>query len=213
MKRTLAPVPSPGRSEFGVRSLSTIGAMTDPNDLRVGDREREQAVGALHDAVGGGYLDLTEFEERSQIVYAAKTRGDLRAALADLPGAVQLLAPVPQGRLAVGPDTIDIEWTTVKRKGDWLVPAHLMITGSMGTADLDLRAARFAPGGCVIEVAAGWSTIRLRLGPSAAVRTLDFEGGSMSTLKDKAGPPTAAGGPLIDVRGRANWTSVVLRRS
>jgi len=193
--------------------------MTDPNSLRVGDREREQAVAVLHDAVGGGYLDLQEFEERSQTVYAARTRGDLRAALADLPGAVQLFpptgAPVAAGGLMVAAreNTIDVDWTTVKRKGHWQVPAYLVISGSMGTADLDLRAAQLPPGGCVIEVTASWSTVRLRVGPSAVVRTTEFEGGSMSTMKDKAGPPTAPGGAVVDVRGRASWTTVVLRRS
>jgi hypothetical protein len=35
----------------------------------------------------------------------------------------------------------------------------------------------------------------------------------MSTLKDKAGPPTVPGGPVVDIRGRVGWTTVVLRRS
>jgi hypothetical protein len=187
--------------------------MTDSDDLRVGDREREQAVAVLQDAVGGGYVDLDEFEERSRVVYAAKTRGEIRATLADLPGGVQMFPPAMAARIASTADSLDVDWTTVKRRGHWRVPAHLVISGSMGTADLDLRAAELPPGGCVIEVAAAWSTVRIRLGPSATVRTTEFEGGSMSTLKDKAGPPTAPGGPVIDIRGRANWTSVVLRRA
>jgi hypothetical protein len=65
----------------------------------------------------------------------------------------------------------------------------------------------------VIEVLASWSTVRLRLGDSIAARTDGFAGGSMSTLKDKAGPPTVPGGPVVDIRGHANWTTVVLRRS
>jgi hypothetical protein len=97
--------------------------MTQPADgdaIRVGDREREQAVAVLHDAVGGGYLDLAEFEGRAQTVYAARTRGDLRAALADLPAAAALFPPVgsaPIGRVAGGGNKINVEWTTVKRRG------------------------------------------------------------------------------------------------
>ena len=203
--------------------LGSIGTMTESDDLRVGDQEREQAVAELQDAVGGGYLNLTEFEERSQVVYAARTRGEIRSALADLPGARQLFPPATAGRVAAGQvvaghvaagnDTLDVDWTTVKRKGHWRVPAYLVITGSMGTADLDLRSAELPPGGCVIEVAADWSTVRVRFGPSVTVRTTEFEGGSMSTLKDRTGPPTAPGGPVVAVRGRANWTSIVLRRA
>lgn len=107
---------------------------------------------------------------------------------------------------------MDIDWTSVKRRGHWRVPAYLVISGSMGTADLDLRSAELPPGGSVIEVTASWSTIKLRLGPAALVRTTELRLGSMSTFKDKAGPPTSPGGPVIDLRGSGNWTSVVLRR-
>ncbi len=182
--------------------------------LRVGDREREQAVAALHDAVGGGYLDLAEFEERSGTVYAARTRGDLRAALADLPTGAHLFAPPAAGPGAVVPgdvDTMVIDWTTVKKNGAWRMPSQLFITGSMGNADLDLRHAQIPLTGCVIEVQASWSTIKIRLGDAVAVRTQDF-GGSMTTLKDKAGPPTVPGGPVVEIRGTTGWTTVVLRR-
>ncbi|HEY5881723.1 MAG TPA: DUF1707 domain-containing protein [Nakamurella sp.] len=190
--------------------------MTQPESsdtLRIGDREREQAVALLQDAVGGGYLDLQEFEDRSRTVYAAKTRGHLRAALADLPTAIHLFPPAVPTPTTVNPNILDIDWTTMRRRGDWQVPAYLVISGSMGTADLDLRDAAIPPGGCVIEVQASWSTVKLKLGPSAAIRTDGFAGGSMSSMKDRAGPPTTPGGPTIDVRGRANWTTVVVRRS
>jgi hypothetical protein len=193
--------------------------MTQPDNsdaLRVGDREREQAVALLHDAVGGGYLDLAEFEDRSQTVYAARTRGDLREALTDLPTAGALFAPARSAlpdRTVGGAETINVDWTTVKRRGRWEVPAHLVITGSMGTADLDLSHALIHPIGCVIEVLASWTTVRLRLGDAIVARTDGFAGGSMSTLKDKAGPPTVPGGPVLDIRGRGGWTTVVLRRS
>ena len=89
------------------------------------------------------------------------------------------------------------------------MPAHLVITGSMGTADLDLSHALIHPIGCVIEVLASWTTVRRRdRRPHGRLA-----GGSMSTLKDKVGPPTVPGGPVIDIRGRAGWTTVVLRRS
>ncbi len=205
-----------GGWKVGRAWVGSIGAVTEQDradSLRVGDREREQAVALLQDAVGGGYLDLQEFEERSRTVYAARTRGELRAALVDLPTAVRLFPEVRPGVPVSPADVLDVDWTTVKRKGVWQVPAHLVISGSMGTADLDLREAQIPAGGCVIEITASWSTVRLRLNPSTAVRADGFQGGSMSTFKDKAGPPTAPGGPMLDIRGHANWTSVVLRRS
>lgn len=192
--------------------------MTEPSDsdsLRVGDREREQAVAVLRDAVGDGYIDLGEFEDRSQTVYAARTRADLRAVLVDLPTAAAIFPParsVLPDRLVGGKDTISVDWTTVKRRGRWDVPAHLTITGSMGVADLELGQALIPVTGCIIEVQASWSTIKLRLGDAIVARTDGFAGGSMSTLKDKSGPPTVSGGPVVEIRGNAGWTTVVLRR-
>jgi hypothetical protein len=192
--------------------------MTQPPDsdaFRVGDRDREQAVAVLQDAVGGGYIDLGEFEERSQTVFAAKTRGELRAVLMDLPTAAALFPPA-RAVLADGligdADTISVDWTTVRRRGRWEVPAHLTITGSMGVADLDLGQAVIPVTGCIIEVRASWSTIKLRLGDAIVARSDGFAGGSMSTLKDKSGPPTVSGGPVVEIRGNAGWTTVVLRR-
>ncbi len=173
----------------------------------------------LHDAVGGGYLELAEFEERSRTVYAAKTRGDLRAVLVDLPAGARFFAPVtPTGAQAGNaltgePTRIELDWATVRRQGSWQVPSHLVITGTLGTADLDLRTAVLPPTGCLIEVFASWSTVKLRLNSSLVVKTHEFDGGSMTTLKDKAGPPSAPGGPVIDIRGHANWTTVVVRRN
>lgn len=193
--------------------------MTEPDDtdtLRVGDRERELAISALHDAVGGGYLDLVEFEDRSVTVYAARTRGDLRAALADLPAAAQMFpTPSSAGGRPGGPvdtDIIAIDWTTVRRQGSWRVPGQLFITGTMGGADLDLRHATIPPTGCLIEVLASWSTVKIRLGDAVVARTQEFGGGSMTTIKDKAGPPSVPGGPVVEIRGHPSWTSVVLRR-
>ena len=196
--------------------MSTPGAADDA--LRIGNREREQAITVLHDAVGAGYLDLGEFEERSTTVYAAKTRSDLRSVLADLPTGVGLFSPpAGPGALAAQSDRLpivyDVDWTTVKRRGVWSVPPYVFISGTMGGADLDFRTAELPPGGCLIEVAASWSTVKLHLAGSHVVSTEEYTGGSMSQLKNKAGPPTAPGGQVITLRGGGNWTTVVIRRS
>lgn len=198
---------------------------TDPLDpadaLRIGTAERERAVALLHDAVGAGYLELPEFEERSGRVFAARTRGDLRPVLADLPTAAALfgaepttaagVGPVP-GALTVPPQTIDVDWTTVKRRGAWPVPPVLVISGSMGNADLDFSRAAIPAGGCIVDVYASWSTVKITVDGATVVRSTEWEGGSLSTLKDKAGPPTAPVGSTLQIRGRSSWTTITLRR-
>ncbi|WP_132428138.1 DUF1707 SHOCT-like domain-containing protein [Pseudonocardia endophytica] len=67
--------------------------MAVEQQVRIGDDERERAVGRLSEHVGSGRLDLAEFETRSAAAYAARTRVDLDAVFADLP--VGRPAPAP----------------------------------------------------------------------------------------------------------------------
>jgi hypothetical protein len=52
---------------------------------RVGNAQRNQVVELLNEALGGGYLDLAEYERRLTDATAAQTTGDLVGQLADLP--------------------------------------------------------------------------------------------------------------------------------
>lgn len=57
-------------------------------DERVGDAERSQALERLTRLTGSGHLFLPEFEERAQLVAAARTRAELAAVFAGLPAEV-----------------------------------------------------------------------------------------------------------------------------
>jgi hypothetical protein len=191
--------------------------------MRVGTPERERALELLSDAASEGYLDLAEHEERAEQALAARTRGELRAVLADLHGSERVLPP-PPGEPAGGvvpvpqpsgvpPLELDVEWTTVRRRGAWEVPPRVVVTGSMGTADLDLTLATLTSPVVEIDVQVSASTIKLRLG---ADHTADVDGltlGGWCSVKDKAGPPTSSVGPRVVLRGSlSGWSSVVLRR-
>ena len=57
-------------------------------ELRASNAEREAAVERLHQAVGEGRITLTEFEERAQAAYEAKTLAELDVLTADLPRSI-----------------------------------------------------------------------------------------------------------------------------
>ncbi|GAA1246831.1 DUF1707 domain-containing protein [Prauserella halophila] len=57
----------------------------DRSELRLSDAERQEALDALSEHVRTGRLELTEFDERSAGVSAAKFRKDLKPMFADLP--------------------------------------------------------------------------------------------------------------------------------
>ncbi|KAB2353012.1 DUF1707 SHOCT-like domain-containing protein [Actinomadura montaniterrae] len=59
--------------------------MTRPDDIRIGDAERDAVMVALHDHFAAGRLDRGELDERLDAVLSAKTRGDLRVLVRDLP--------------------------------------------------------------------------------------------------------------------------------
>jgi hypothetical protein len=66
-----------------------------PRDVRVSDVEREHVVGLLQRAIGRGLLDLDEFTRRTDVAFAARTRGELNAVLVDLPGMAHRDEPLP----------------------------------------------------------------------------------------------------------------------
>jgi hypothetical protein len=74
--------------------------MTSPDAMRASDGDREKVVQALQEQVGEGRLTLEEFEERSGVVYEAKTVGDLRKLTADLP--VDVFPQAPQSPFGMG---------------------------------------------------------------------------------------------------------------
>lgn len=55
------------------------------DSLRLGDSDRESAVDQLAEQYSLGRLTRTEFDERSDAVWSAKTQGDLIPVFADLP--------------------------------------------------------------------------------------------------------------------------------
>ena len=59
--------------------------MSIDSSVRRGDAEREHVVAALGRHLSVGRLTMSEFESRLDTVYAARTRGELDAVLADLP--------------------------------------------------------------------------------------------------------------------------------
>lgn len=76
--------------------LWTRIAGPDPN-LRASDADRERIADRLRKASGEGRIDLAEFQERLESCYQAKTLGQLRELVADLPREDVQMAPRASG--------------------------------------------------------------------------------------------------------------------
>ncbi|TYK46029.1 DUF1707 SHOCT-like domain-containing protein [Actinomadura decatromicini] len=69
--------------------------MARQDEIRIGDAERDAVTLALHDHFAAGRLDRAELDERLDAVLSARTRGDLRALVRDLPSPTGLPDPGP----------------------------------------------------------------------------------------------------------------------
>jgi hypothetical protein len=64
---------------------SVLGALPGPAGHRVGDAERDHAEHVVRASYAEGRLALEELSARIEAIHAARTLGELRATVADLP--------------------------------------------------------------------------------------------------------------------------------
>ncbi|WP_405167055.1 DUF1707 domain-containing protein [Nocardia sp. NBC_01499] len=69
--------------------------MEELPEVRIGTAEREEAMQRLSDHFAAGRLSVAEFDERSAVIAAAVTRGDVTPVFADLPNPLVKAAAVP----------------------------------------------------------------------------------------------------------------------
>ncbi len=117
--------------------------------LRVSNADRTYVNGLLERAVGDGMITLDEFAERTDRTLAARTRGELRAVLADLPDMELRAAPVPR-RAAVPAEELGGWMTSIVRRGPWTVAPVISLTTRMCSTTLDFTSAVLP--GRVVEV-------------------------------------------------------------
>ncbi len=77
------------RSHFSDDAWSRTGRVTraadSEGDLRASDADRERVASQLREHAGAGRLSVDELSERLELVFAARTLGELARPLADLP--------------------------------------------------------------------------------------------------------------------------------
>lgn len=127
--------PDTGRSEDG---------------LRASDAERDEVLTALGDHAATGRLTLDELEERSGMVLAAKTRGELAEVTRDLPDGELARQPQPSAREPV-------RWMIAimggsHRRGRFRAVGEVKALNFMGGDEIDLRDAEIEGGELTLKV-------------------------------------------------------------
>ncbi len=170
-------------------------------EQRVGDRERHAADEHLRAAVGDGVLTLSEYEERAGQLWAARTRREVEALLADLPG-LQPVVGAPPAR------------TTGRARRAVAVMSETEVTGPlapgqtaegwalMGKAVVDLRRADL-PDGTRVRAGALMGEVEVQVPPGTVVQLSGFT--LMGERKVRVAP---GDGPVVHVDAYALMGSV-----
>lgn len=118
--------------------------------LRVSNADRAHVSGLLERAVADGMITLDEFAERTDAALAARTRGELRAVLVDLPDMDLHAAHAPVARSSAQPEALGGWMTSIVRRGPWTVAPVINLNTRMCSTTLDFTSAVLP--GPVVEV-------------------------------------------------------------
>lgn len=190
--------------------------------LRASDADRERVAEVLRAAAADGRLTLAELEERLDVLYAARTYGELEPVIHDLPGDVVGLRSPAVANPAPS-DAVDRVGGTptsrvakaifggVARQGQWVVPSYYRVKAVFGGVDLDLRRARLEAHEVTIDVQAVFGGVRVLL-PDDMVAVVDGSGvfGGFAGAAEAVQPP--AGSPVVRVVGKAVFGGVAVER-
>jgi hypothetical protein len=198
----------------------------DAPELRASDADRERVAEVLRDALAEGRLDMTEFEERLDATYSARTYGELAPITRDLPVGGAPAAPrvsmtkEPErdggwaGRITGAEPSST--WAVAvmsgfQRKGRWTVPRRFNCFAFWGGGEIDLREADFSAGEVVINCVAimGGTQVVVPPGIEVVVRGLGIMGGFDHGEEGVPGDP---GAPRVIVTGFAVWGGVGVER-
>lgn len=170
--------------------------------LRAGDDDRHVIAERLRDAAADGRLSLEELEERLELVYAAKTVGELAPLTDDLP-----TAPRPTD---MTPLQLSSTLAHLRREGYWEPPAAITVWARMADVRLDLTQARIPAATMDIDVH-GWASNVEVIVPDGA--RVDIDGLSTPMASSQVrGSRAGAGGVTVRISGRMTLGSVRARR-
>lgn len=198
----------------------TPQALPDPADrgaaLRASDADREHVAELLNTAFAEGRLNTEEHSERLESVYAARTMGELRPLVRDLP---VVFAPPsaaavssPRGATPLdGGEPVVAVFGEAKRTGRWLVRSGLTARAVFGSVELDLTDAVLEQREITIVAHAVFGEVIIRV-PDGVV--LYDEGGSVFGTRRLSLPGGGYGpeAPVVHVRGFAVFGNVEAKR-
>jgi hypothetical protein len=181
------------------QSLPPSGPAGPADADRAADADREAVAERLRVAAGEGRIDLEELDDRLGRAYGARTYGQLRALVADLPG--RSVSERGPDALAE-PETLVLKTTApnVRQSGRWVVPQRITAETTSGIITIDFTQATCAHREVAVEAVSKTGWIRLILPPGWAAR-IDPSSTNTSHIRNKAAETPDPGAPTVIVTG------------
>jgi DUF1707 SHOCT-like domain len=181
------------------QSLPPSGLAGPADADRAADADREAVAERLRVAAGEGRIDLEELDDRLGRAYGARTYGQLRALVADLPG--RSVSERGPDALAE-PETLVLKTTApnVRQSGRWVVPQRITAETTSGIITIDFTQATCAHREVAVEAVSKTGWIRLILPPGWAAR-IDPSSTNTSHIRNKAAETPDPGAPTVIVTG------------
>jgi hypothetical protein len=175
--------------------------------LRASDADRDGTAARLGGAFAAGQLTSTEYAERLDAAYAARTLGELAPLTRDLPGD-DMVEGVPGMTERA---QVAARFSKVIRSGRWVAGRRTRLSVRFGALIVNLAEAVLPGREVIVEVDAFCGKLIITVPPGAHV--ID-EGGALFAKRAVygRGGGADAGGPVIRLVGDARFAKVVVFR-
>ncbi|WP_274913562.1 DUF1707 SHOCT-like domain-containing protein [Streptomyces sp. WZ-12] len=180
-------------------------------DMRASDADRDRIAEILREALAEGRLDAEEHAERIDVVYRAKTMGELEPVVRDLPGVGG--RPQPEdGPHEYGPTPAGADqnlvaiFSAAERKGRWRVPSRINAVAVFGSVEIDLTEAVFPQQRVQINATSLFGSVEIRVPENVTLRSNGS--GVLGSFEVETHEAEDGNAPEIDVNGFALLGSV-----
>nr|WP_063763043.1 DUF1707 domain-containing protein [Streptomyces rimosus] len=184
-------------------------------EIRASDADRDRIAEILREALAVGRLDAEEHAERIDLVYRAKTMGELEPLVRDLPaedGAprqrpASAASAAYEAEGAAPPDqTMVAIFSASTRKGRWRVPGRINAVAVFGSVEIDLTEGIFQQQHVQINVTAIFGSVEIRVPENVTLRSSGS--GVLGAFEVETHESVEGDAPIVQVNGYAVLGSV-----
>ncbi|MFP8883723.1 DUF1707 SHOCT-like domain-containing protein [Streptomyces mangrovi] len=177
-----------------------------PADVRASDADRDRVAEILREALAQGRLDADEHAERIESVYRARTVGELRPLVRDLPAGREAAPPSSRPASGGDGDSVIAVFGGASRKGRRRVGARTNAFALFGGIEIDLTEALFERRELVVNATAVFGGIEIKVPENVTLR--GSGSGIMGGYDVEARESEDPDAPVVVVRGVAVFGGV-----